>query len=71
MTAIAAGSAGEVGDASVLEADAVVAALGADIENGLGAQESARRLALNGPNELRAAPRAPAGGACWRSFRTR
>ena len=54
-----AGSRGEVGDASVMDADAVAAALGVDVETGLGAQEAASRLAQNGPNELRAAPRAP------------
>ena len=37
-------------------------ALGADLENGLAAQEASRRLAQDGPNELRAAPRLPA----WR-----
>ncbi len=40
----------------------MTAALAVDIEVGLSAQEAARRLARNGPNELRAAPRAPA----WR-----
>ncbi len=45
-----------------MDTDAVAAALGVDVENGLSAQEAARRLAQNGPNELRAAPRAPA----WR-----
>jgi P-type Ca2+ transporter type 2C len=62
MTAAAAGSLGEIGDASVMDADAVAAALHVDVENGLSAQEAARRLAQNGANELRAAPRAPA----WR-----
>jgi len=54
--------AGDIGDPSVMEADAVAAALKADVENGLSAPEAARRLAQNGPNELRAAPRVPA----WR-----
>ena len=40
----------------------MVAALDADVENGLSAQEAARRLAQNGANELRAAPQVPA----WR-----
>ena len=51
-----------IGDASVMETDAVAAALAVDVENGLSAQEAVRRLAQNGPNELRAALRAPA----WR-----
>jgi len=38
---------------------AVAAAFKADVENGLTATEAARRLAQNGPNELRAAPRVP------------
>ena len=45
-----------------MDAAAVAAALDVQVEIGLSAQEAARRLALNGPNELRAAPRAPA----WR-----
>ena len=32
---------------------------GADLENGLTSQEASRRLAQDGPNELRSAPRAP------------
>ncbi len=62
MTAAAAGSSTEVGDASVMETDAVAAALGVDVETGLSAQEAASRLAQHGPNELRAAPPVPA----WR-----
>jgi Ca2+-transporting ATPase len=62
MTQAVAGSAVDIDDASVTDTDAVAAALGVDVENGLSAQEAARRLARNGPNELRAAPRAPA----WR-----
>jgi Ca2+-transporting ATPase len=62
MTQAVAGSPVDIDDASVMDADAVAAALGADVANGLSAQEAARRLAQNGPNELRAAPRAPA----WR-----
>ena len=59
---VATASRGEVGDASVMDADAVAAALAVDIETGLGAPEAARRLAQNGPNELRAAPQP----AAWR-----
>ena len=59
MTVAAAGSFGEIGDASVMDAGAVMPALDVDVENRLSSQESARRLAQNGPNELRAAPRAP------------
>jgi len=62
MTAAAAGSRVEVGDASVMEADAVATALDVDVETGLSAQEAASRLAQHGPNELRAAPPVPA----WR-----
>ena len=49
-------------DPSVMEADAVAAALAVDVKNGLSTQAAARRLAQNGPNELRAAPLVPA----WR-----
>jgi magnesium-transporting ATPase (P-type) len=49
-------------DASVTDAHIVAAALGADLDNGLTAQEAARRLAADGPNRLRAAVRMPA----WR-----
>ena len=59
MTQAAAGSPVDIDDASVMDTDAVAAALEVDVENGLSAQEAARRLARNGPNELRAAPRAP------------
>ena len=62
MTVAAAGSLGDIGDASVMDADAVAAALKSDVESGLTAEEAARRLAQHGPNELRAAPRPPA----WR-----
>jgi len=56
------GHRGAIGDPSVMETDAVAAALGVDVEDGLSATEAARRLAQNGTNELRAAPRVPA----WR-----
>ena len=70
MTAVGVGISGDVGgnvgadigDPSVMDAGAVAAALGVDVEAGLSAQEAARRLAQNGPNELRAAPPVPA----WR-----
>ena len=52
----------EVDDPSVMDADAVAAALGVDVATGLSAPEAASRLAQNGPNALRAAPQAPA----WR-----
>ena len=52
----------DISDPSVMEADAVVAALEVDVHNGLSAEEAARRLVQNGPDELRAAPRVPA----WR-----
>ncbi len=49
-------------DPSVKDAGEVARAFGADLENGLAAQEASRRLAQNGPNALRAAARVPA----WR-----
>jgi len=45
-----------------METNAVAAALQVEVDNGLSAQEAARRLAQNGPNALRAAPHVPA----WR-----
>ena len=54
--------AGSLDDPSVKDADEVARALGADIENGLTSEEASRRLAQDGPNELRSAPRRPA----WR-----
>ena len=62
MTAAAVGRPVDIGDASIMDIGAVAAALGVDVETGLSAQEAASRLAQNGPNELRAAPRVPA----WR-----
>ena len=56
--------AGSLDDPAVREADEVVSALGADANNGLTAQEASRRLAQDGPNELRSAPPIPA----WRRF---
>ena len=49
-------------DASVIDAGDIAKTLGANLENGLSAQEASRRLAEAGPNELRSAPRIPA----WR-----
>ncbi len=51
-----AGGSGGIGDASLIQAAAVAAALETNVETGLSAQEAARRLAQNGPNELSAAP---------------
>ena len=62
MTQALAGPPGDMDHPSVMDTDAVAAALEVDVEAGLSAQEAARRLAQNGPNELRATPRAPA----WR-----
>ncbi len=56
------GQPGNIGDPSVMETSAVATALQTNIENGLSAREAARRLAQDGPNELRASPRIPA----WR-----
>ena len=55
-----ASSPGAIGQPSVMQAAAVAAALDVDVENGLSAQQAARRLAQNGPNALRAAPQVPA-----------
>ena len=52
----------DVGDASVMGAEVVAAAIGVNVETGPSAQEAATRLAQNGSKELRAAPRALA----WR-----
>ena len=54
--------AGRPDDPSVKDADEVATALGADLENGLTAQEASRRLSEYGLNELRSAPQRPA----WR-----
>ena len=66
MTAARAGTRSNIGDdiggPSVMDAGAVAAALGVDVETGLSAQEASNRQAQCGPDELRAAPRVPA----WR-----
>ena len=62
MTQAVAARPGDIDDASVMDASAVAAALGVDVETGLTAQEATSRLAQSGPNELRAAPRVSA----WR-----
>ncbi len=49
-------------DPSVKDADEVARALGTDLDNGLTSQQASRRLAQDGRNELRSAPRRPA----WR-----
>jgi P-type Ca2+ transporter type 2C len=46
-------------DPSILDAEVVAAALGTDPQRGLSAKEAATRLACDGTNELRAAPRVP------------
>ncbi|MBI2725060.1 MAG: cation-translocating P-type ATPase [Polaromonas sp.] len=53
---------GGLDDPSVQSIEAVVQAVSTDLQTGLNASEAERRLAQNGPNELRAAPTAPA----WR-----
>ena len=50
------------GDPSLMDAAALALALGTDLERGLDPKEAARRLAVDGPNALRAAPAVPA----WR-----
>jgi magnesium-transporting ATPase (P-type) len=54
--------AGRLADPSLQDAAEVARILGADLENGLTSQEASRRLAQDGPNELRSTPRRPA----WR-----
>ena len=51
--------AGRLDDPSVRNADEVARALGSDINNGLTSPEASRRLAQDGPNELRSAPQRP------------
>jgi len=50
---------GALDDPSLMDVPSVCSALAADVEKGLSAQEAARRLASEGPNELRAAPPVP------------
>jgi Ca2+-transporting ATPase len=59
------GDGADAGDPAVMEASAVADALIVDVDAGLSAQEAARRLAQQGPNELRAAPRP---FAWWRAL---
>jgi len=59
-----AGPAPALVDPSTLDADDVARMLDTDPDNGLSTHEAARRLARNGPNELRAAPPTPR----WRRF---
>ena len=49
-------------DPSLQEVNDLAQSLGTDLDKGLTAQEAARRLTQDGPNELRAAPPVPA----WR-----
>ena len=46
-------------DPSIIDADEVAKILGVDVRSGLTSQEAARRLAADGPNELRAAAPLP------------
>ncbi len=55
---------GRLDDPSVRDADEVARTVGADLQDGLTSQEASRRLAQDGPNELRSTPRRPA----WRRF---
>lgn len=48
-----------IGDASVVDPDVVAAQLGVDPRTGLSAEEAARRLEADGPNELRDAKPVP------------
>ncbi|MCD6044724.1 MAG: ATPase, P-type (transporting), superfamily, subfamily, partial [Burkholderiales bacterium] len=56
-------------DPSLLDAAEVARALGTALEDGLSAGEAARRLAKDGPNELRAAPPVPAWKRLLAQFR--
>ena len=49
----------DLDELSVKDVDEVARALRTDLESGLTANEAARRLSQNGPNQLIAAPRAP------------
>ena len=60
----AAAKAGSADDPSVKNADEVASALGVDFNNGLTSAEASRRLAQDGPNEVRSAP----PRAAWRRF---
>src|SRR5690349_7011395 len=53
----------------MLDAAEVARRLGADVERGLTSQEAARRLAADGPNELRAAPPIPVWRKVLAQFR--
>ena len=55
--------------ASTLDATEVARALGSDLERGLTLQEAARRLATDGPNELRSAPPVPTWRKVLAQFR--
>ncbi|MEQ1685048.1 MAG: cation-translocating P-type ATPase [Burkholderiaceae bacterium] len=55
-------------DPSVLGAGDVATALGADVARGLTAQEAARRLAADGPNDLQAEPPVPTWRRVLRHF---
>jgi magnesium-transporting ATPase (P-type) len=56
-------------DPSLLDAAEVARALGTDLETGLSADEAARRLAKDGPNELRSAPAVPTWKRLLAQFR--
>ena len=51
--------AGRLDDPSVKNADELARVLGTDVDNGLTTPEASRRLAQDGPNELRSVPRRP------------
>ena len=55
-------------DPSLLDAEAVARNRGTDLESGLGTDEAATRLASDGPNELRTAPREPTWRRILRQF---
>ena len=60
---------GSLGDPSVTDAELVAQAFGCDLERGLTGREAARRLAAEGPNELRAAPPVPTWKRILAQFR--
>ena len=61
----------KLADPSVMEAGDMARACAADTENGLTAQEAARRLTANGRNELHAAAPVPAWRRVSPTSRTR
>src|SRR5690554_3560090 len=56
-------------DPSLVEAEAIAAQLGVDLQRGLPAEEAARRLEADGPNQLRGAAQVPLWRRILEQFR--